>query len=63
MTAVAARKRPSAPKPAPCQPCEGTGQITEVVYSGRGPRRRRLAEQEATCLDCLGSGIALEVHQ
>ncbi|WP_405365745.1 hypothetical protein [Kitasatospora sp. NBC_00039] len=60
---MAARKRPTAPMPAPCQPCEGTGQITEAVYTGRGARRRRLAEQEATCLDCLGSGIALEVNR
>ncbi|MFF1792727.1 hypothetical protein ACFVXQ_00545 [Kitasatospora sp. NPDC058263] len=60
---MATRKRPTAPKPAPCRSCRGTGQTTESVYAGRGPRRRRIAEQEATCLDCLGTGIALEVPQ
>ncbi|MFB7904834.1 hypothetical protein ACFC1T_00195 [Kitasatospora sp. NPDC056076] len=58
---MAARKRTAPPKPAPCEPCKGTGQITETVYAGRGARRRRIAEQEATCLDCLGTGVALEV--
>ncbi|WP_199921938.1 hypothetical protein [Kitasatospora aureofaciens] len=56
---MAARKRTAPPKPSPCEPCKGTGQITETVYAGRGTRRRRIAEQEATCLDCLGTGTAL----
>ncbi|MER6300906.1 hypothetical protein ABT247_15260 [Kitasatospora sp. NPDC001539] len=56
---MAARKRTATPKPTPCEPCKGTGQITEAVYAGRGARRRRIAEQEATCLDCLGTGTAL----
>ncbi|MEV7772830.1 hypothetical protein [Kitasatospora sp. NPDC086791] len=58
MTPVAARKRTAPPKPVPCQPCKGTGQTTESVYVGRGVRRRRIAEQEATCPDCLGTGTA-----
>ncbi|MGW3038480.1 hypothetical protein ACWC9T_00200 [Kitasatospora sp. NPDC001159] len=58
---MAARKRTAPPKPSPCEPCKGTGQITETVYADRATRRRRIAEQEATCLDCLGTGIALEV--
>ncbi|MBD0690272.1 hypothetical protein [Streptomyces sp. CBMA123] len=52
----AAPKRTTAPKPAPCKPCKGTGQITETVYAGRGARRHWIADQEATCLDCLGAG-------
>ncbi|WP_199823408.1 hypothetical protein [Streptomyces sp. NRRL WC-3742] len=53
---MAARKRTAKPKPVPCGPCNGTGQTTETVYAGRGARRRPVAEQEATCLDCLGTG-------
>ncbi|MFF7990252.1 hypothetical protein ACFZDG_10735 [Kitasatospora xanthocidica] len=55
---MATRKRTALPKLAPCEPCKGTGQITETVYAGRGARRHRIADQEATCLDCLGSGTA-----
>ncbi len=56
---MATRKRPAPSKPVSCKPCQGTGQTTEAVYAGRGKRRHRIAEQEATCLDCLGSGLAL----
>ncbi|MEV8324053.1 hypothetical protein ACFV6D_23340 [Kitasatospora sp. NPDC059812] len=55
---MAARKRTAPPKPSPCEPCKGTGQTTETVYAGRGSRRRPVAQQEATCLDCLGAGTA-----
>ncbi|GAA2103755.1 hypothetical protein GCM10009759_39480 [Kitasatospora saccharophila] len=42
--------------PRECPACEGTGQISVAVHIGRGNRRRQVADQEATCLDCLGAG-------
>ncbi|TWE18617.1 hypothetical protein FB465_3698 [Kitasatospora atroaurantiaca] len=59
MTVMATRNRPAQIKAKPCEPCKGTGQTTEAVFAGRGKRRHRVAEQEATCFDCLGSGLAL----
>ncbi|MER7702174.1 hypothetical protein ABTX81_04625 [Kitasatospora sp. NPDC097605] len=57
---MATRKRQTAPTPVPCQPCAGTGQTAVTVFAGRGARRRKVAEQEATCLDCLGAGTTPE---
>ncbi|MFG2825792.1 hypothetical protein ACGFX4_40980 [Kitasatospora sp. NPDC048365] len=56
---MARSSRTSATKARPCDECAGTGQITVPVFTGRGARRRKLAQQEATCLDCLGTGIVL----
>ncbi|GAA1101820.1 hypothetical protein GCM10009663_50600 [Kitasatospora arboriphila] len=59
MTPVPRRAHTSAPKALSCTECSGSGQITVPVFAGRGARRRQLAKQEATCLDCLGTGMAL----
>ncbi|MEV4558292.1 hypothetical protein AB0K51_15055 [Kitasatospora sp. NPDC049285] len=44
-----------------CPACDGTGQTTVAVVAGRGQRRRKVADQEATCLDCLGTGSVPEL--
>ncbi|MFF0745735.1 hypothetical protein ACFYVL_35630 [Streptomyces sp. NPDC004111] len=59
---MAARKTTAPPtaalKSAKCQPCSGTGEITETVRVGARKKRDTGDKQTAVCLDCLGTGTA-----
>ncbi|MGP4049661.1 hypothetical protein [Streptomyces sp. 2A115] len=58
---MAARKttpprKPAAAKPAPCGPCNGTGEVARTVRVGR--KQRVVGQQSGLCLTCLGTGEA-----
>jgi DnaJ-class molecular chaperone len=52
---VSPRKK-TAPKPAGCPVCKGTGEVSRTVHVGR--KRRAVGEQSGLCLNCLGTGNA-----
>ncbi|MFG2955599.1 hypothetical protein ACGF5O_17970 [Streptomyces sp. NPDC048291] len=53
-----ARKKAPEPKPAACEVCKGTGEVSRTVEVGR--KRRAVGQQTGFCLNCLGSGEAPE---
>lgn len=55
---MATRKSTRPAKPSACGDCKGTATVTVPVFAGRGQRRRQVAQQDAMCLTCLGSGTA-----
>ncbi|HEY9332725.1 MAG TPA: hypothetical protein VIS09_31525 [Streptomyces sp.] len=55
---MATTKRTTKPKPpaepAPCKPCNGTGNVPTTVRVGR--KRRPVGKQDGLCLNCFGTG-------
>ncbi|RFU82768.1 hypothetical protein DY218_31435 [Streptomyces triticagri] len=60
MVIVATERKPRTrrPRPAPCEPCKGAGEVSRLVRVGRS--RRVIGEQTGMCLACLGTGHASE---
>ncbi|MFJ9869822.1 hypothetical protein [Streptomyces sp. NPDC101165] len=52
----AARRKTAPPKPAKCQNCDGTGEVTEAVKVGTRKGRATDDRQTGLCLTCWGTG-------
>lgn len=53
-----ARRKTTAPEPAKCPTCDGTGEVARTVRVGR--KQRPVGQQTGICLACLGSGEATD---
>ncbi|MGW3066226.1 hypothetical protein ACWDA8_22645 [Streptomyces sp. NPDC001130] len=49
-----ATRKVTAPEPAKCPVCKGTGEVSRTIHVGR--KRRTVGKQTGLCLNCLGSG-------
>ncbi|MFF9491981.1 hypothetical protein [Streptomyces flaveolus] len=54
------RTTPSAPEPALCPDCDGTGETRETVRVGTRKTRVTDDHQTALCLTCWGTGQATD---